>query len=245
MQQRRAVAVEHALGVAGGAAGIAKRSGTALLEHRPVASVAFAGDPRLVAAQALDAAVLRQRRVVAQGDPVAHRLALAPDRLHQRQEGHVEGQCPVFGMVDDPHQLLGRQTRVQGVDDPPAARNAEIQLDVSVTVPGQGGEPVAELQTQPLDCCRDLARAQRGVAVRVTVGVAFDAARDDLGVVVVARGELDQARDRQRQVLHRAQHAHVLDFESSRPVLRPASARVMRDSPTRARARALRRQCGP
>jgi hypothetical protein len=38
------------------------------------------------------------------------------------------------------------------------------------------------------------------------VNVALDAARHDLRVMVVTRSELDQARDRQRLVLHQAEH---------------------------------------
>ena len=43
-------------------------------------------------------------------------------RLHQRQEGQVEAQHLVFGVVGDPGDLVGMQARVDGVQHAAASR---------------------------------------------------------------------------------------------------------------------------
>jgi hypothetical protein len=95
-------------------------------------------------------------------------------------------------MVGDPGDLVGRQARIDGVHHAAAAGDAEIELEMAVAVPGQRGHAVAERQAQAVQGIGDLARARGGVGVGVAVHVAFDAARDDLGVAVVARREFDQ-----------------------------------------------------
>ena len=90
----------------------------------------------------------RQRGGVAQRDPVFDGRALGPDRLDDGQEGHVETQHLVFGMVGDQGHLLGDQPRVDGVHHPAAAADAVVQLEVAVTVPGQRGHAVT-LKARP------------------------------------------------------------------------------------------------
>ena len=67
------------------------------------------------------------------------------DRLDQRQEGQVEEQDLVFGMVGDPDDLVGMQARVERVQHRARAGDRVVQLQVAVAVPGQRGDAVAEL----------------------------------------------------------------------------------------------------
>jgi len=127
-------------------------------------------------------------------------------RLHQRQEGHVKAQHLVFGVVDDPGNLVRVQAGVDGVQHAARATHAKVHLHVAVAIPGQGRHTVAELQLLGIQCVGQLAGAGRQVAVGVTVDIAFHPARDDFCITVVALGKLDQRRNKQRLALHQTQH---------------------------------------
>ncbi len=112
--------------------------------------------------------------------------------LHQRQEGQIEAQHLVLGMAHDPGNLVGMQARVDGVQHPARTAHAKVHLHVAVAIPCQAGHAVAMRQAQRLDGIRQLLGAVRQRTVGVAVDIAFDAARDDFGVAMVARGKIDQ-----------------------------------------------------
>jgi hypothetical protein len=126
--------------------------------------------------------------------------------LHQRQEAQVEAQDLVFGVVGDPRDLVGVQARVDGVQHAAAAAHAVVQLQVAIAVPGQRGDAVAEQQLLAVQRIGHLPGTRCDTAPRGAVNIAFDTARDDLAVAVVALDELDQRRDQKRLVLHQTQH---------------------------------------
>ena len=150
----------------------------------------------------------------------------------------------VFGMVGDPGHLVGREARVERVHHAAAAGDAEVQLEVAVAVPGQRGDAVAERQPRRSSACCDPARACRRLAVGGAVNVALDAARDDLGVVVVAGGELDQARDQQRLVLHQAEHRGLRMVWAASIVGRPGAVTAADSAHQSAACGRQRRQYG-
>ena len=84
-------------------------------------------------------------RGVGQHDEVLDRRDLVLDGLDDRLEGDVVEDVRVFGVVDDPGDLLGEQARVQRVQHGADAHRAIPGLDVARGVPGQGGDPVALL----------------------------------------------------------------------------------------------------
>jgi hypothetical protein len=180
-----------------------------LVEGRPGVVVALPAHPVLVARQAGHAAVGGQPVGVAQRDPAPHRGAARVHRLHQRQEGEVEAQDLVLGVVDDPGDLVRMQARVDGVQHALRAADAVVQLQVAIAVPGQCRDPVAGGERIAVEGAGDLARAPGDLRPGAAVDVALDAPRDDLAIAVVAFGELDQRRDRQRLVLHQTQHRGV------------------------------------
>jgi hypothetical protein len=114
------------------------------------------------------------------------------ESLHQRQEGQVEKQHLVFGVVGNPGHQVRVQARVQGVQHAAGTADAEIQLQVPVAVPGQRGNAVTELQLQHIQRLGHLARAARHIAVGVTVNVTLHPARDNFSVTVVALRKIDQ-----------------------------------------------------
>ena len=131
------MAVEHSLRIPGGAAGVAERGCGTFIETRPRVLARMRGDPGLVAHQSRDARVRGQRIRLAERDPVLHGRALRSDRFHQRQEAQVEAEDLVLGVVHDPDQLVGRQTRVERVDHAPTAAHAVVELEVAVAVPSE------------------------------------------------------------------------------------------------------------
>ena len=82
---------------------------------------------------------------------------------------------------------------------------------MAIAVPGQRGDAVARTAASSPSSALATWRARaRDVAPGVAVDVAFDPPRDDLGVAVVALGELDQRRDQQRLVCIRPSIGRLL-----------------------------------
>jgi len=73
------------------------------------------------------------------------------------KNAHVKAQHLVFGVVDDPDDLIRVQARVQSVQHTTRPAHPEVELQVAVAVPGQGGHTVAEGQVQTVQRIGDLA----------------------------------------------------------------------------------------
>ena len=76
-------------------------------------------------------------------------LSAGFELLDQRQEGQVEEQRGVLGVVGDVGDLLGEQARVDGVADRADAGDGVVELEMAVAVPGQRRHPVAGLDAEP------------------------------------------------------------------------------------------------
>ena len=195
VQHGRAVAVEHALRVAGGAAGVAQGTGGVLVEAGPVVLVAVRRQQVLVAQQVGDlGGNIGGRHVgtVGQRDPVLDGFGAPGHGLDQRQESHVEEQHLVFGVVGDVDDLVRVQPRVQSVQHDARAADAEVQLHVAVAVPGQCGHAFTLLNTQRGQRVGHAARAPGDFLVGGAVDVAFHAPRDHFLLGVVALGVGDE-----------------------------------------------------
>ena len=126
--------------------------------------------------------------------------------LHQGEEAHVKTQHLVFCVVDDPGNLLGVQTRVDGVQHTARTTHAEIHFHVAIAVPGQGSHTVAERQPLLVQRVGQLARARRQITVGVAVNIAFHTPRNNFPIAVVALGKFNQRRNQQWLTLHQTQH---------------------------------------
>jgi hypothetical protein len=204
MQDRRAVRIQRAFRIAGRAGRVAQAGGRALVELRPRIVVALRADQVFIAQQRVDARITWERCAVAQGHPGLDARAGARQRGDNRQEGQVEEQHLVVGVVDDVGDLFRVQAGIDRVQHGAGARDAVIQFEVPVAVPGQRGHPVAHGDAQAVQRIGQLARAGGRIAPGVAVQVALDAARDDFAIAVVARGEFDDAGDQQRCIHHLA-----------------------------------------
>ncbi len=205
VQEVGAVRVEHALRVAGRAGGVAETGRRLLVEPAPFA----------VFAVLLDQGLETERAVQADAGHVAlvghhdHRL----DALHVgapfddgRQEGKVGEEDLILGVADDVAELVGEQPRVQRVAHRADPHDRVPGLHVAAGVPGQRRDPVAGLHAQPLE------RVGESLGPRADVGVggaddrSFDRTGDDLTPAVPVGGVVEQFVQRQRPVLHQAQH---------------------------------------
>ena len=78
-------------------------------------------------------------------DDVLHGLELVPHAFDDRQQVEVDEDDFVLGMVGDIGHVLGRQPRVDRVQYRADAGDAEIELEMAVGVPGDGADPVSQL----------------------------------------------------------------------------------------------------
>ena len=110
--------------------------------------------------------------------------------------------------VGNPDNLVGVQAGIQCVQDAPGAADTEVQLQMAITIPGQRGNTIAEGQIQLVQSICHLARALGYLLVGVTVNVAFNTARNYLGLAMVPVGEFNQRRNQQLLVLHQPEHGY-------------------------------------
>jgi len=148
-------------------------------------------------------------RPVGHGHDVAYGRELRQQLLDRGQQVQVDEQQPVLGVVDDVDDLLGKQPRVDGVTHRAHPRDAVIELEVAIAVPGQGADAVARRDAEINQRFGHLLGPQPGVAISVAMDVALDPSRHDFRVAVVQRGVLDQLLDQERAVLHEAEHGGV------------------------------------
>ena len=155
----------------------------------------------------------RRARVV-EHDHRLHARDAPGELLDQGQQVGVDEDHPVLGVVDDVGELVGREPGVEGVQHPPAARHAEVGLEVAVVVPRQRGDRGAALDAEVVEGPHELLGPAGEGAVVVAVDGAVGEAGDDLGVAVAAAGVGEQQPAVQRSIHHR-RHSAVTDQNSA------------------------------
>ena len=214
MQHGGAVRIEHPLGVAGRARGVAKRRGEALVKLRPVEGARLRREQGFIAQQ-IGNGGLRHVRLVRHRHPAPDAGADRRELFDQGHEAEVKQHIAVLGVVDDIGELVREQARVDGVADRAHARHSEISLEMTVAVPGQCANALGLAHAQ---------RRQRlgqlpGALVRRAIGAAvdraaavlvgpLDRARHNFGVAVMPIRVRDERRNQQRHIHHQTlQHA--------------------------------------
>ena len=234
MNHGRAVRVQHALRVTGGARRVAQGRRGVLVQLRPF-EIAVLGRDQFLVTKQIGKVDLRHMRPVAHRDPALHALARGSELLHQRSEGEVEQHVAVFGMVDDVDELFRKQARIDGVHHRSHAGDPVEGLEMAVAVPGQRADAIALFHAQPGKRLRQLARAlvrfPVGVAVQGARAVrrrAFDRARHDFGVAMVPVGMDNQRRNKQGNFLNQAaQHGFFSDiYRNSRQAVKLPRHRI-------------------
>ncbi len=196
------MAVEHALRVAGGARGVAENRPGVLVELRPVGERRRVGDQRFIAQRA-DRARLGALRI-GQHDEGMDALQLRAQAFDQGQEVAIEQQHAAAGVVERIDDLLVGQPRIGGVQHGADAGHGEEQLEVTVGVPGQGGNHVARPHAKTVQHRGGLAGASGQARVVIAPQGFVDQPRDDFPVAVGHGGVGEDGAEHQRGLLHRS-----------------------------------------
>ncbi len=130
VQHGRAVLVEHALGMAGGATGIAEHARIALITHYPIEVAVLPANQRFI---------LRTVKNNKMFDRFEMRLQPVDDRL----ESCIIHQHTVFGMVHDVDQVFIKQPDIDGMNHAASANRAIPGSQMAVVVHGKCRDAVA------------------------------------------------------------------------------------------------------
>ena len=177
--------VENALRVACRPRGVAQRHRRPLIQFGPFVCIALCADQGLIGDGIL------QRRfghvLVVGHDDITLDGGRVPGNLLKQRHKHRIGKDPlVLGVVDDENDLLGKKPRINRVTDVPRPADAVIHLEVPVVVPGKRGDPIPFLQSQLVQCIRQLPCAAAAVGKGVTMQWVVRGHRDDFAMRVVA-----------------------------------------------------------
>jgi len=88
-------------------------------------------------------------------------------------------------MVDDVFDLLGKQARIDGIDDRAHTRHREIKLEMAVRVTSQRPDGRRLHDAKRAERVRKLTRAPMCVTIRVAMDLAGSQAGDDFGIAVI------------------------------------------------------------
>ena len=181
--------VEHTLGIAGGARGIAEPARLALVAVDPGEILVAAVDP------------LAELAVV-HADIMFDRLPRGLHLLDQRRERLVVKQDPVLGVIGDIGELVGEQPRIDGVKDAAHPDRAIPAGQVMGVVHRQRRDTVALGDAQTV---KRLGHAPRVFGDAAPIGAGdglVGPGTDDLSVAMLALRMIDQPHHAQWPVLH-------------------------------------------
>ena len=94
-------------------------------------------------------------------------------------------------MIGDVDDLFGKEAGINGVQHGTNARNPVIAFQMTVAVPGQGCDPVTQIDAQPAQGLGQLLGAMIGVIIGISMDRALHAARNDFHIAMILRRELD------------------------------------------------------
>lgn len=81
-------------------------------------------------------------------DDVLDGRQVGEERRDERQQGTVHEDDAVGGVVDDPDELLGRETEVERVEDGPHGGDREVCLDMIRVVPHERRDALVTRDTE-------------------------------------------------------------------------------------------------
>ena len=205
VQHVRAVRIEHALRVSGRARGVAHAGGGIFVEPLPGKIAVGLRDPFLVGDRVSQRGSWHVRRV-GQHDIAFDRRELVRELFQQRDEGQVGQHHAVFGVIDDPDDLVGKQPRIDRVIDGADPHDAVPGLQMAPGIPGQRRDPVAEHDAVSLQPLREPQGAGANLGIGRLVDGSFNRARYDRPTGVIRGGVVDNAMAEQRPILHQPEH---------------------------------------
>jgi hypothetical protein len=145
-------------------------------------------------------------RGVGEHDEPPHRRNLLADRLQDRQEGQVRQHQRIFGVVDDPGDLVAEEPRIDSVVDEARTGDAVPSLQMPPGVPCQRRHALAGREALHGQALGEPQRAGADRSVVRAVQRPLDGPADDGAGRVIARRVVDDGVDSKRPVLHQALH---------------------------------------
>ena len=221
MQQRRAVRVQHALRVAGGARGVAERRGGALVEARPVDQGRGGGEQRLVgdegeAGERRRFHRRRRRCLVGEHHERVQRRAEPPGEPgDERQELRVDEKVGGAALAQDEGDLLGVEPGVHRVAHRAEAGHGIVRLQVAVIAPGQRGDPLARPDAAGEKRVGEAGGALGDVGIAVAHPRAVGADADDPRAAVVRGGVGEDVGNEELALLHQGVHGVLFGQRAS------------------------------
>ena len=207
VEEGATVAVEHAFGPAGGAAGVAEGAGEVLVEDGPGEVFGAGGEQGFVVVEGLVGWGEGGRGYgAAHENDGADGGGSGEDCFEQGGEAGVGADDHAAGVVEDVDDVVGGEAGVHGVDDGAHAGDGVVELEMALAVPGEGGDTVALGDAEGLESAGEATAATLDVAVGCAGGGAVFLAGDDLGLTMVAGGVGEDGGDQQRLALHEAEH---------------------------------------
>ena len=202
------MAVDDALRVPGGPAGVAHRRGRALVDRRPVECVGLGGEQVLVAVhdhagELVGSGRLGQR--AAGHDHVLDGRRAGQDLGEPGDQRGVHDDDLVFGVGGDVTDVGRREPDVQRVQHRAHRGDRQVGLEVLGVVPHEGADPLVRVDAQAAQGVGQ----PGGPAARFGVGTApgpVSGPGDDLSVAENRCPVPHDRCDRQREIHHRAPH---------------------------------------
>src|SRR5215472_17088181 len=199
------MAVDHALGMTGGAACVAHASGRPLVDFGPGESW-FLGRKELLVPQHV-----AQRRRVAFADDhkVAHGLQARSDAGEDRHHRIFHQDDRVLGVVDDILELLGEKPQVEGVEDSAHQRHCEVCFEMLLGVPRQRPDAIIGSHAEAPQRSRQLFRPIGDRRVRC-LAARHPLASHHLAASIDRAAMPEDGGDVYRKILHGALHPDFL-----------------------------------
>jgi hypothetical protein len=139
---------------------------------------------------------------------------LRRDRLDDRQGRAIDEEEPIFSVVDDVDELLGKKPGIDGVEHVAHSWRRVEHLEMTVGIPRQRSDPVAFPHAEPLQGQRHPLDARMRVRICIAMNVTLDLACNDLRLAVIVGGILNQAADQERHVHHQSLHRFLRGHEA-------------------------------
>src|SRR5690606_18341466 len=121
-----------------------------------------------------------------------------------------EEQPAILGMIDDVHDLIFEQPRIDRVAHEAGAGDAVIDLEMAEVVPGERRDPVAPPYPRLAERVRELSCPREGLTIRVAMARLIGRDRNDLAIRVPLLCMPRDHADQQLLTHHLTKHSFPL-----------------------------------
>ena len=208
VEQVGAVRIEHALGIACCARGVAHAGGGILVESGP-AEIAIGLVDVVLVGDGVFQRCLRHVGRICQDYKAFDCGQAGRQFLDKGHKGEIEEKNAVRGMVDDEDDLILEEARIDGMVDGTDTGDAVPAFKMPPSVPGKGCDAVAEADAVTLQPLREFQGSEANRGVIGAVDRAFDGAGDDFALRVLRGGIIDDTMNQQWPILHQSKHGFI------------------------------------